>query len=176
MQANLRIEQGKAADEHCVCMAWCGWLQKQGQIAGWHSRWFKLRLPHPDLDGKWVGSARCAVLIYYSDGKGEVPLYIKDVRRERWHESGDGVAFSVGLIQPPADRGSELESQEKPSADFSAFLRWARGRRRVRLMAMSILEAVGFVISLHRVLRPESALPTSQEAVHFPARTLRKLC
>ena len=176
IKAKWRIAQKRVANQIHVCQAWSGWLQKQGHVAGWQPRWFQLRLPHPALDGEWVDSVHCAVLVYQSDGKGEVPLYIEDVRRERWQVSGDGVAFSVGLIQPPAARGIDVLADDKQAAATPSFLRWAfSGRRRMRLMATSDLDAVAFLISLRRMLHPESAMPTPHEAVHSPAQTLRKL-
>ena len=117
------------------------------------------------------------MLVYQSNGKGEVALYIENVRRERWLESGDGVAFSIGLIQPPAECGIDMAADERLAADIPFVLRWAcSGRRKMHLMANSNLDAVAFLISLRRILHPGSALPTPHEAVNFPTRALRTLC
>lgn len=178
-----KCEQKHAANEvySSQVKAWCGWLQKRNHLLGWQPRWFQVRWPHPALDGKWVDSCRCAVLVYQSDEKGEVLFYVKNVRRERWLDSGGGVALSVGLLEPPTET-SDCENapticDDKLPSHAPCALRWARsGERRVRLMATSDLEAVAILITLRRMLQPGCVLPTPHEAVRFPARTLRTLC
>jgi hypothetical protein len=179
--ARWKQGQKRALNEvyHAQANMWTGWLQKRNHVAGWQPRWFQLRWPHPALDGKWADSTQCAVLVYHSDSKGEVPFYIENVRRERWLDTSGGVAISIGIFQPPTENKEKNAAETgTPETKAPFFRRWASssGRRRVRLMATSNLDAVAFLISLRRILHPGSALPTPHEAVHYPGRSLRKLC
>lgn len=127
---------------------WCGWLQKRSNLVAWHPHWFHLCPCDDDMQS--------AVLTYYSDVKGERRLYIENVRREPWLDSGDSIAFSVGLVQPSSAR-------------------WSSRSKRVQLRAGSPVEAACFLLCLLRILYPDRTLPTMLMAAKTPTRLLRTL-
>jgi hypothetical protein len=137
---------------------WSGWLLKRsrGPLGSWQSRWFELR--------KYITAGLnddknnfSAVLIYRSDDKGERQLLVDDVRREPHLDSGLRTAFSVCVTEDTA------KSSGKGSGDW------------IQLMSITDLDAVAFLSCLRHTLEPERALPSMQEAIHFPANALREL-
>ena len=144
-----------------------GWLQKRGQgpFSSWRSRWFELKEP-----GKFVlrkGTSKvttyCALLAYKSDTKGERLLFVQDVRRESKLDSGQEIAFSVGVVEPTAGSGAA----DSPAAMLP--------RRRVYLKAPTEFEAVVVLTCLRRILEPSRELPSLSSAVHHPLDALKML-
>ena len=146
--------------------AWSGWLQKLNRFASWQPRWFQLRWPENSSCDKQQNFQQHAILAYQSDSKGEQLLFVDKVRRDRWLDSGEGVAFSVRLTFP-------LKSDRKEQRDnLRIFSRIIRSRR-LHLMAASDLEAATFLVCLRRILQPESSTPTPMDAAQQPGRVLR---
>jgi hypothetical protein len=144
--------------------AWCGWLKKLNRFAAWQPRWVQLR-----WDRGSVGSKRMrAALIYQSDTKGEQILYVDDVRRESWLDSGASIAFSVRLISP-------MELKGEDQGTDSGWRMRIRKTRRLQLMAASSLEAATFLICLRRILQPDRPHPTLSDAARQPGRVLQAL-
>jgi hypothetical protein len=145
---------------------WCGWLRKCSNYISWQPHWFQLN--SPDLKEHSLPCC-CAVLSYHSDSKGERRLFVQDVRRETWLDSGDSIAFSVGVIETVAtDQISNRNSGRN-------LLGRVMGGRRVQLRAATAVEAVVLLICLLRILHPDRMMPTMLEAVKAPKRILQTL-
>jgi hypothetical protein len=143
-----------------VTRPWCGWLQKRCNLVSWQPHWFHLSACD---DGMRSG---CAVITYHSDVKGERRLLIESVRREAWLDSGDSIAFSVGVVQSCSGKGASIQN---------GLLRWSGRGKRVQLRAASSVEAACFCICLLRILHPDRTLPTMTMAANTPKRLLRTL-
>jgi hypothetical protein len=144
---------------------WCGWLRKCNHLVSWQPHWFHLQDLDPTIDGL---RSQCAVLMYHSDAKGERRLFVEDIRREPWMDSGDSVAFSVRIIPTQTTCTSSRSGGD-------GWLRRTAGGRRLHLRAASAVEAACFLICLLRILSPNRTLPTMLDAAKTPSRLLRTL-
>jgi hypothetical protein len=153
---------------------WYGCLEKYSLHRFWRSLWIELKHAKPEIDGIWVNSISCAVLIYHDDLLGEQRHYLVDVRREhaleRLNEDGSksDFIFSVGLLP------SKAVKQGSVKCNLMSLITCA-GPKRMRLRSTSDQSAAAFLLCLRRILQPDAELPTLLDAVHFPEQVLQTL-
>lgn len=143
---------------------WHGNLLKRTRaiICSWKPRYFQLRQPTLINHKRFSVESNHPMLVCMSETKGEQVIFIDDVKRERNLDSEDCFCLSVGIASTRATSERHCRT-ENPS------------RRRLMLMAMSDFEAIALLTCLRRILEPGRALPTSLDAMHFPARALQML-